>query len=81
MNSGLVALNTFPPLLRHSLSNGEEGFSPPNKHLRQTTERGVEIMIFFSDAQSACTAHRPRTYSSPNLESIRELLISGSSGI
>lgn len=81
MNFGLITLGTLPSLLRHSLSNGGEGFSPPNRHLRQIAERGGERMNFFQIPDLHVLLTSPETQSSPNFESRKELLLSGSFGI
>lgn len=60
-------LDTVPPMV--------------GKHLRQTAERGVERMNFFQMPNLHVLLTGPGTYSSPNFESRKELLISGSFGM
>lgn len=58
MNSGPMTLNTFPSLLRHSPSNGREASETDSRKRSGKNE-------FFSDARSACIAHRPRDIQLP----------------
>lgn len=74
MNFGLMTLNTLPSSLRQYVGKD-------NKHLRQTTERGGERMNFYQMPNLYVLFTGPGTCKSPNFDSRRGLLISGSSGI